>query len=398
MSLINQMLQDLDARRADTTGTMQHGEQIRAVPERRRNTHLAWWLVLALTVALAGMLAWLLLRPAPTAVAPKQEAPPRLPLKLDTDLVIDASPANASVTGAKPQTMAAPSSPPETAAIAQVPEIPSQPESVKPAVPDPVVVPPAAKTSTQNPATTQNATVDSEEFRPQPALPDTVKASAAVKPPRAAPAVKSSDEPMLVTGKKQYKELTPQQQAENEYRKAILWLQQGKAAEAREGLEAALRLNPQHAGARQALIGVLLDEKRTEDAAHIARDGLGLDLHQTGLAMILARLQLEKGDLHPAIDTLQRTLPYAADQADYQAFLAALLQRDGKHKEAIEHYVQALKKAPQNGVWWMGLGISLQADQRLAEAREAFMRAKATSALSPELLAFVDARLGQLAH
>jgi MSHA biogenesis protein MshN len=143
---------------------------------------------------------------------------------------------------------------------------------------------------------------------------------------------------------------------------------------------------------------VLLDEKRTEDAVRIARDGLGLDLHQAGLAMILARLQLEKGDLHPAIETLQRTLPFAADHADYQAFLAALLQRDGKHKQAIEHYLQALQKAPQNGVWWMGLGISLQADQRLAEAREAFLRAKATSALSPELLAFVDTRLGQLPH
>jgi MSHA biogenesis protein MshN len=394
MSLINQMLQDLDARRADTAGTMPHGEQIRAVPERRRNTHLAWWLVLALTVALAGMLAWLLLRPAPTAVASKQEAPPRLPLKLDTDMAIDASHANASVSGAVPQATAAPTSLADTATTVQAPEIPPQPDPVKPAVPDHVAVPPAVKAPRQNPATARNA--DSTESRSQPALPDTVKASAAAKPLMAAQAVKSSDEPMAVAGKKQYRELTPQQQAENEYRKAILLLQQGKAAEASDGLEAVLRLDPRHVGARQALIGVLLDERRTDDAVRIAREGLGLDLHQPGLAMILARLQLEKGDLHPAIDTLQRTLPYAADHADYQAFLAALLQRDGKHKQAIEHYLQALQKAPQNGVWWMGLGISLQADQRLAEAREAFMRAKATSTLSPELLAFVDTRLGQL--
>ena len=396
MSLINQMLQDLDARRADTAGTMPHGEQIRAVPERRRNTHLAWWLVLALTVALAGLLAWLLLRPAPTPVASKQEAPPRLPLKLDTDMTIDASHASASVTGAVLQATAAPTSPADTAATAQAPEIPPQPDPVTPAVPDHVVVAPAAKTPRQNPATTRNA--DSTESRLQPALPDTVKASAAAKPPMATQPVKSSDKLMAVTGKKQYRELTPQQQAENEYRKAILLLQQGKAAEASDGLQAVLRLDPQHVGARQALIGVLLDEKRTDNAIRIAREGLELDLHQPGLAMILARLQLEKGDLHPAIDTLQRTLPYAADHADYQAFLAALLQRDGKHKQAIEHYLQALQKAPQNGVWWMGLGISLQADQRLAEAREAFMRAKATSALSPELLAFVDTRLGQLPH
>jgi MSHA biogenesis protein MshN len=398
MSLINQMLQDLDARRADTAGTMPHGEQIRAVPEHRGNTHLAWWLVLALTVALAGVLAWLLLRPAPTAVASRQEAPPRLPLKLDTDMAIDASHASVSVTGTVLQATAAPTLPADTAATAQAPETSTQPAPVMPAVPDHVAVPPAAKTPGQNPATTRNAPVDSMESRSQPVLPTTAKASTAAKPRMAEQAVKSSDEPTTLTGKKQYRELTPQQQAEDEYRKAIMLLQQGKAAEASDGLEAALRLDPRHVGARQALIGVLLDEKRTEDAVRIARDGLGLDLHQAGLAMILARLQLEKGDLHPAIETLQRTLPFAADHADYQAFLAALLQRDGKHKQAIEHYLQALQKAPQNGVWWMGLGISLQADQRLAEAREAFQRAKATSALSPELLAFVDTRLGQLPH
>jgi MSHA biogenesis protein MshN len=393
MSLINQMLQDLDARRADPAGTAPHGEQIRAVPERSRNTHLAWWLVLALAVVLAGVLAWLLLRPASTAVVPKQETPPRLPLKLDADMTIDASHANATGTRA----MAPPTSLPDIDA-AQAPETASPPDAAQPAALERAVAPSAAIAPKQNPTTTRAAAVHSTEVKPPSALPDAVKAPVVVKPSVAARPAKSSEALPVVTSHKQYKELTPQQQAENEYRKAILLLEQEKAAEASDGLEAALRLDPQHVGARQALIGVLLDNKRVDEAVRIAREGLELDLHQPGLAMILARLQLEKGELHPAIDTLQRTLPYAADRADYQAFLAALLQRDSKHKQAIEHYLQALQKEPQNGIWLMGLGISLQADQRLAEAREAFTRAKATGALSPKLLAFVDTRLGQLPH
>jgi MSHA biogenesis protein MshN len=43
----------------------------------------------------------------------------------------------------------------------------------------------------------------------------------------------------------------------------------------------------------------------------------------------------------------------------------------------------------------MGLGISLQAENRLAEAQEAFNRAKASHTLSPELQAFVDQQLKQ---
>jgi MSHA biogenesis protein MshN len=44
----------------------------------------------------------------------------------------------------------------------------------------------------------------------------------------------------------------------------------------------------------------------------------------------------------------------------------------------------------------MGLGMALQADKRNAEALEAFQRARASGALSPELQVFVDRRLQQL--
>jgi MSHA biogenesis protein MshN len=121
---------------------------------------------------------------------------------------------------------------------------------------------------------------------------------------------------------------------------------------------------------------------------------LAIDARQPALAMLLARLQLERGG--PAIDTLMRTLPYAAGNGEYHAFLAGVLQREGRVHEAAEHYQSALKRSPGNGVWWMGLGIALQADKRDAEAVAAFARAQASGTLSPELQAFVERRLGQL--
>jgi MSHA biogenesis protein MshN len=44
----------------------------------------------------------------------------------------------------------------------------------------------------------------------------------------------------------------------------------------------------------------------------------------------------------------------------------------------------------------MGLGISLEADGRGAEAREAFQRARSSGALSAELDRFVEQKLRQL--
>ena len=112
--------------------------------------------------------------------------------------------------------------------------------------------------------------------------------------------------------------------------------------------------------------------------------------------MRLARQQLQDNALHDAILTLQRALPQAADRADFHAFLAALLQRDDRHRAAVEHYTVALRGAPGNGVWWMGLGISCQALQMAAQAQQAYRSAQASGGLSPELAAFVDARLAQL--
>jgi MSHA biogenesis protein MshN len=112
--------------------------------------------------------------------------------------------------------------------------------------------------------------------------------------------------------------------------------------------------------------------------------------------MLLARLQIERGA--SGIETLTRTLPYASGNGDYQAFLAGALQRQGRHLDAAEQYQAALRSAPGNGVWWMGLGISLQAEKRNPEAQGAFRRAQAAATLTPELQAFVERKLQQLSR
>ena len=62
-------------------------------------------------------------------------------------------------------------------------------------------------------------------------------------------------------------------------------------------------------------------------------------------------------------------------------------------KEAIEEYQATVRLSPQTGIWWMGLGLSLEADGRTAEAREAYQKARASGTLSPELAAFVEQKL-----
>jgi MSHA biogenesis protein MshN len=187
---------------------------------------------------------------------------------------------------------------------------------------------------------------------------------------------------------------SPQQRATVLFQRAQARLVEARVGEAIVNLEAALQIDPQHEAARQTLASLLVENGRHADAMRHLQQGLALDPRQTGMAMLLARLQLEHGG--PAIDTLQTSLPYAQSNADYRALFAGILQRAGRHKEAVEHYTAAVQLQPQQGVWWMGLGISLHAEQRNAEAKAALTRARDSGRLSPELQNFVERKLQQV--
>jgi MSHA biogenesis protein MshN len=196
--------------------------------------------------------------------------------------------------------------------------------------------------------------------------------------------------------RKQMRDPTPRELAENEYRKAVAWLNQGRLAEAEAGFQEALSLYPENLQARQGLIGLLVQGRKLEEAEHVLEEGVKLSPAQSGFSMTLARLQAERGDTARAIATLQAGLEHAQGNAEYAAFLAALLQREGRHEEAIAQFQGALRQRPGAGVWWLGLGISLQAANQAAAAREAYRRANAAGNLHPELAAFADQRLKQL--
>jgi MSHA biogenesis protein MshN len=373
MSLINQMLQDLDKRGANPARGDAAYAPIAALPFT--TVRSKWQSIFVLLVALAG-LAWLVWHQMSAHVKPATSTPL---------VAVIAAPASVSA----PSLRSAPD--PEAveteAAVDEVPAISDLPVLLKLSSELDIRSVSVYEVPEKMTGQTGGAKPEKASFsKPEASLP-VKSATPQIELKSAQPA-----EPQI----KLVKEATLHQQAEGEYRQATVLQQQGRTAEAVTMLEQALKFDAQHGAARQSLISLLLESKRYDEAIRYLQQGLAQDQNQTGLAMILARLQVEKSNLPAAVETLQRSLPYASERADYLAFLAALLQRETRHKEAIDLYQKALKKNPQNPVWWMGLGISLQADARRPEALEAYQRARSVTGLSPELLAFVEQKIAQL--
>ncbi|MDT3734601.1 MAG: tetratricopeptide repeat protein [Denitratisoma sp.] len=379
MSLINRMLQDLEARRAAEQGSAL-SKDVRPLPAARE-TSLLRAVVTGVTgaaILVAGGMLWMELQEQPAALPPV------------------AAPKPIAVTAVTPPAPPAPAQP--AAATAEPAATPAKLDTPAQASPAPVAEAPKALPETKAqvvpapvPSKADAEAVESGlKVATSLTLPRDVQESSHAKPARA-------EKPAPAVIEKKVRNVPAKERAESEYRKALGLLNQGRQNEALAGFGAALQTEPTHVNARLALVNLLLQQQRLADAQAILGEGLGLLPGQPQLAMRLARIQVERGDLRGASDTLQKARGGAsAANPEFHALHAAVLQRLTLHKDAVTEYQAALRLAPQAGVWWMGLGISLEADGRAAEAREAFQRARSSGALSAELDRFVEQKLRQL--
>ncbi len=174
--------------------------------------------------------------------------------------------------------------------------------------------------------------------------------------------------------------------AEREYQRAESLIAAGQLDLAAAGLAQALKIDPAYLSARQKLIRLKLGQRQNDEAMVLLESGLALTPNQSSWAISLARLQLDKGDIAGAIQTLERSRPYAENRADYAGFLGHLKSRTSEHADAAKYYMHAARLSPGEGRWWLGLGLALVAENRQTEATEAFRQAEATGSLTGDLL------------
>ena len=191
--------------------------------------------------------------------------------------------------------------------------------------------------------------------------------------------------------------LTLRDQADELYIQGTSAMKNGDINKASRYWRQALLLYPLHHNSREQVAAVLLAENRTSEAVDTLNRGLYLEPSHHAFTLILARIELDRGNLEAAIEATESAIGRSSEaspaSAELYAFSATLYQRKQEYKISVERYQKALEMSSNNGLWWLGLGISLDQINESSTALTAFKRASESPNLQQRSLEYVRSRI-----
>ncbi len=184
-----------------------------------------------------------------------------------------------------------------------------------------------------------------------------------------------------------------EQRAEVAYQSAYEYLKVSKTQKAERFLRQALAVEPGHVKARELLSGVYIKQGRWVEASELLRHGLSLSPGHRTFRKLYARALMQLNQDKLAVSVLRQHAPPIKSDPEYYAILAALYQRQKDHTSAAIIYQKIVEAQPQNGVWWVGLGISLEALGEAQQASQAYSQALKSGNLHNDIARFTNNRL-----
>lgn len=127
----------------------------------------------------------------------------------------------------------------------------------------------------------------------------------------------------------------------------------------------------------ESLSTALLSKGDLDDAEREAILAQRLDEERSRPVLLLGMIAMERRDLRGAIRHFAQAASMEMPNLDATTNMAVALNRAGEWTRAEEWSRVALRIAPEHVPAWINLGLSLKAQRRLDEAKEAFRRAGA---------------------
>lgn len=189
--------------------------------------------------------------------------------------------------------------------------------------------------------------------------------------------------------------LTRSQRAKKVYSAAKKLSQSGQIKEAIAKYRDALKIKPEHEGARSELAALYYGRAMIAQSLGVLSEGLAIEPGNSRWSLLAAKIHYRRTNYSAALGYLQLPV-HPMDEVEYVALKATTLQKLKDYPAAATAYRQLTTAFPGNGRWWLGLATTLEAQQEITAAVSAYRKSLRLSNISPTSREFVMSRLQRL--
>lgn len=166
---------------------------------------------------------------------------------------------------------------------------------------------------------------------------------------------------------------------------ALRLIADGQAEAAFTTLESYIIENRNAHQSRETYAKLLMSRGRIADASALINVGLGLAPNHTGFKKVKARLLMIEGDISSAVTTLISRAPDIVDDSEYHDLLASAQLSSRDFAGAIISYRGLVEHDQTQGKWWYGYAAANDQLGNASVARQAYVKAMQLSNLSANL-------------
>lgn len=189
-------------------------------------------------------------------------------------------------------------------------------------------------------------------------------------------------------------QLSPKALAANKITQAEQAMERHDLAKAESLFEEVLLIVPEHETARKQLAALWYGKRYYQDAINLLSQGIALAPQGEEMRLMSARIYYEQGQARQAYNILSPVKQ--STSTELQALLANTATELNEHDNAIMAYQNLIALEPDMGRWWLGMAVSLDSLGKFVLARDAYKQALARNNLSSSAMQFARQRLIEL--
>ncbi|NQY48594.1 MAG: tetratricopeptide repeat protein [Colwellia sp.] len=162
-------------------------------------------------------------------------------------------------------------------------------------------------------------------------------------------------------------------------------------AKAENLLEDVLIIKPTDSQTRKKLAALWFGRQAYQDAVNLLSQGIALNGQDSSLREMQARIYLQQGQTRAALNTLKPLAGLKDEQ--YQIMLANIAQQAQQNEVAVAAYKVLITMQPEMGRWQLGLAVLYDKDSQFKLASKAYAQALAKNDLSISSENFIKQRI-----